>query len=77
MIADLGKNMQVLSITHLPQIAAKGSSHYFVYKTETGLKTSTGIRKLNPDERISVIAEMLSGKSPGTSALQNAKELLQ
>lgn len=76
-IADLGNNMQVLSITHLPQIAAKGDSHYFVFKTETNTKTSTGIRKLNAEERISVIAEMLSGKNPGASAMQNAKELLQ
>ncbi|MGF1924904.1 MAG: DNA repair protein RecN [Bacteroidia bacterium] len=76
-IEGLGEDMQVLSITHLPQIAAKGDSHYFVYKTEMDSKTSTGIRKLNPTERISAIAEMLSGKNPGASAMQNAKELLQ
>jgi DNA repair protein RecN (Recombination protein N) len=76
-IAELGKNMQVLSITHLPQIAAKGNSHYFVYKNETGNKTTTGIRKLSKEDRVGAIAEMLSGKNPGASALQNAKELLQ
>ena len=76
-IAELGKNMQVLSITHLPQIAAKGNSHYFVYKNETGNKTTTGIRKLSQEDRVGTIAEMLSGKNPGASALQNAKELLQ
>jgi DNA repair protein RecN (Recombination protein N) len=75
-IAQLGNNMQVLSITHLPQIAAKGQSHYFVYKNEEADKTTTGIRKLEPKERIEVIAEMLSGKNPGQSALKNAKELL-
>lgn len=75
-IADLGKNMQVLSITHLPQIAAKGESHYFVYKNEASDKTTTGIRKLTPKERIVAIAEMLSGKNPGESAMQNARELL-
>lgn len=75
-IADLGNNMQVLSITHLPQIAAKGNSHYFVFKTETSSKTTTGIRKLNQEERILALAEMLSGKNPGESAMQNAKELL-
>ena len=75
-IAGLGNNMQVISITHLPQIAAKGSSHYFVYKNETSNKTTTGIRKLTQPERIEIIAEMLSGKNPGASALQNAKELL-
>lgn len=76
-IAELGQHMQVLSITHLPQIAAKGHSHYFVYKNETSDKTTTGIRKLNQEERIHAIAEMLSGKNPGASALQNAKELLK
>ena len=76
-IADLGSDMQILSITHLPQIAAKGNSHYFVYKNEENNKTTTGIRKLNSAERVVAIAEMLSGKNPGTSALQNAKELLE
>ncbi|GGH19263.1 DNA repair protein RecN [Pedobacter zeae] len=75
-IADLGKNMQVISITHLPQIAAKGTSHYFVYKHEEKGKTTTGIRKLKQEERVDVIAEMLSGKNPGASAIENARELL-
>lgn len=75
-IADLGKNMQVISITHLPQIAAKGTSHYFVHKNEDKGKTTTGIRKLKQEERIGIIAEMLSGKNPGASAIENAKELL-
>ncbi|MFI5450531.1 DNA repair protein RecN [Pedobacter sp. UC225_61] len=75
-IASLGEDMQVLSITHLPQIAAKGNSHYFVYKHEESNKTTTGIRKLNSEDRIYAIAEMLSGKNPGASALQNAKDLL-
>ena len=75
-ISDLGENMQVISITHLPQIAAKGKSHYFVHKNEAGGKTTTAIRKLKQEERVGVIAEMLSGKNPGTSAIENAKELL-
>ncbi|RDC54208.1 DNA repair protein RecN [Pedobacter chinensis] len=75
-ISDLGQNMQVISITHLPQIAAKGKSHYFVHKNETGGKTTTGIRKLKQEERVEIIAEMLSGKNPGASAMENAKELL-
>ncbi|WP_431294343.1 DNA repair protein RecN [Pedobacter sp. P26] len=75
-IADLGQNMQVISITHLPQIAAKGISHYFVHKNEDNGKTTTGIRKLKQEERIGVIAEMLSGKNPGASAIENARELL-
>jgi DNA repair protein RecN (Recombination protein N) len=75
-ISDLGNDMQILSITHLPQIAAKGNSHYFVYKNEVDNKTTTGIKKLTPLERIDAIAEMLSGKNPGASAIENAKELL-
>lgn len=75
-ISVLGENMQVISITHLPQIAAKGKSHYFVYKVDDAGKTTTGIRKLKQEERIDVIAEMLSGKNPGASAIENAKELL-
>ena len=75
-IAQLGANMQVMSITHLPQIAAKGQSHFFVHKTEEKDKTTTGIRRLSENERVNVIAEMLSGKNPGESAMQNARELL-
>ncbi|MDQ8006253.1 MAG: DNA repair protein RecN [Pedobacter sp.] len=75
-IDALAADMQIMAITHLPQIAAKGNSHYFVYKDEKADKTTTGIKKLNADERVGAIAEMLSGKNPGASALQNAKELL-
>lgn len=75
-IGQLEENMQVICITHLPQIAAKGDVHYFVYKNEATERTTTGIKKLNPAERIKAIAEMLSGKDPGASALKNAEELL-
>ena len=75
-IDALAQNMQILAITHLAQIASKGNSHYFVYKHEKADKTTTGIKKLGNDERVNAIAEMLSGKNPGASALQNAKELL-
>lgn len=75
-IGNLEQNMQVICITHLPQIAAKGNAHYFVYKNEETDRTTTGIKKLLPAERIKAIAEMLSGKDPGTSALKNAQELL-
>jgi DNA repair protein RecN (Recombination protein N) len=75
-IGNLEKNMQVVCITHLPQIAAKGDAHYFVYKNEETAKTTTGIRKLSNPERVAAIAEMLSGKNPGNSALENAKDLL-
>lgn len=75
-IGELERNMQVICITHLPQIAAKGDAHYFVYKNEQSERTTTGIRKLDNSDRIKAIAEMLSGKTPGASALENAKELL-
>jgi DNA repair protein RecN (Recombination protein N) len=75
-IGHLEKNMQVLCITHLPQIASKGQAHYFVYKHEAKDKTTTGIRRLSAPERVDAIAEMLSGKNPGSSALENAKDLL-
>ncbi|WP_285011160.1 DNA repair protein RecN [Pedobacter faecalis] len=76
-ISDLQRNMQVICITHLPQIAAKGHSHYFVYKQEDQGKTNTGIRKLDFSERVLAIAEMLSGKDPGESAISHAKDLLE
>ncbi len=72
----LAGNLQVITITHLPQIAAKGQSHYFVYKDDEGATTYTRIKQLNNDERILEIAKMLSGDKPGESALQNARELL-
>jgi DNA repair protein RecN (Recombination protein N) len=75
-IGNLEKNMQVVCITHLPQIASKGEAHYFVYKNEETARTTTGIRKLTDPDRVAAIAEMLSGKNPGKSALDNAKELL-
>jgi DNA repair protein RecN (Recombination protein N) len=75
-IGELEKNMQVICITHLPQIAAKGNAHYFVYKNEQGERTTTGIRRLDNTARVDAIAEMLSGKKPGVSALENAKDLL-
>ena len=75
-IGDLEANMQVICITHLPQIAAKGEAHYFVYKNEETERTTTGIKRLVPEERILAIAEMLSGKDPGPSAMENARDLL-
>jgi len=75
-IGELEENMQVICITHLPQIAAKGEAHYFVYKNEESERTTTGIKRLKQEERVMAIAEMLSGKDPGLSALDNARELL-
>jgi DNA repair protein RecN (Recombination protein N) len=75
-IGELEQNMQVICITHLPQIAARGTAHYFVYKNEQTERTTTAIRRLTRNERIDAIAEMLSGKNPGESALKNAADLL-
>jgi DNA repair protein RecN (Recombination protein N) len=72
----LAANLQVITITHLPQIASKGQSHYFVYKDNDTATTYTRIKQLSADERVLEIAKMLSGDNPGQSALQNAKELL-
>ena len=72
----LSENLQVITITHLPQIASKGQSHYFVYKDDESATTYTRIRQLDEQERIVEIAKMLSGDKPGESALQNARELL-
>jgi DNA repair protein RecN (Recombination protein N) len=72
----LSENLQVITITHLPQIASKGQSHYFVYKDNESAITYTRIRQLDEQERIVEIAKMLSGDKPGESALQNARELL-
>jgi len=72
----LADNLQVITITHLPQIASKGQSHYFVYKDDEGATTYTRIKQLDEKERVTEIAKMLSGDKPGESALQNARELL-
>ncbi len=74
---DLGSLMQVIVITHLPQIAAKGESHYFVYKEESSETTETMIKKLSQDERVREIAQMLSGTGLSEAALANARDLLK
>jgi DNA repair protein RecN (Recombination protein N) len=73
---QMSANMQVIAITHLPQIAAKGSSHYKVYKDEVNGVTTTNLKELSSEERIIEIAEMLSGKDISESARTHAKELL-
>lgn len=72
----LAQNLQVITITHLPQIASKGHSHFFVYKDNDSAITNTRIKQLSKAERVTEIAKMLSGDKPGESALQNARELL-
>lgn len=73
----LSEGMQVIAITHLPQIASKGDAHYFVFKDEKDDITHTDITLLNSDERVLEIAKMLSGENPGEFALQHARELIE
>lgn len=73
---ELSGSHQLISITHQPQIAAKADAHYFVFKAIEKDKIVTSIRLLNNDERITTIAQMLSGEKPTAAALQNAKEMV-
>lgn len=75
---DMGKqNRQVISITHLPQIAARGNAHYKVYKKDTETGTNSYIRQLTDEERVQEIAHMLSGTTLTDAAVQNARALLE
>lgn len=67
---------QVLAITHLPQIAAKGDNHYFVYKNDDGIRTLSHIRQLDEEQRITEIANMLSGNQVTEAAKENARQLI-
>jgi DNA repair protein RecN (Recombination protein N) len=72
----MSRNMQVFSITHLPQIASKGDHHFKVFKTDNKDSTQTQMKELLEDERVFELAEMLGGKSLSDSALAHARELL-
>lgn len=74
---QMSENTQVLVITHLPQIAAKATSHFLVYKDNSGKSTETFIHPLSADERVQELAAMLSGKTITEAALMNARELLK
>lgn len=76
MMVAMSGSMQVMAITHLPQVAAKGKSHYKVYKTDSDEKTNTHVRRLDMEERIREIAGMMSGSAISDAALDNAKALL-
>ncbi len=76
LMSQMAKKMQVISITHLPQIAAKGKTQYKVYKTESQQGVNTYVTKLSDSERIDEIARMLSGKDVTKEAIENAKALL-
>lgn len=73
---ELSAAHQLISITHQPQIAARADAHYFVYKAIEKEKIVTSVRLLNNDERITNIAQMLSGEKPTAAALQNAREMV-
>lgn len=75
-LARMGNTMQVITITHLPQMASKGINHLFVYKSDSKDKTTSSIKALSKEERVTEIAKMLSTGNPTETALQNAKELL-
>lgn len=76
-LEQMSKTVQVLNITHLPQIAAKGNHHYKVYKFDQNDQTFTSIKKLSDEERVEEIAQMLSGENYSSTALETARELLQ
>lgn len=71
-IAELSASMQVIDITHLPQVASKGNRHYLVYKSES----TTNMRQLTDEERVAEIANMLSGENVTEAAIAQAKILL-
>jgi len=73
---DLSNSRQLITITHQPQIAGKGDAHFYVYKQIKGDSIKTNIRLLTRDERITAIAQMLSGEKPTAAALENAREMV-
>jgi DNA repair protein RecN (Recombination protein N) len=73
---EMGVNQQVISITHLPQIASKGKTHFKVFKEESDKNTKTRIERLDEKERVVEIAQMLSGAETTAAAMDNARDLL-
>ena len=76
MMRDMGLRMQVVTITHLPQVAAKGKTHFKVYKSDEAMRTVTHVRQLTVEERIREIAGMISGSDVSEAALEAARQLL-
>jgi DNA repair protein RecN (Recombination protein N) len=77
MMGKMAQNHQVITITHLPQIAARGRAHYFVYKDNAQDVTSSNLRKLSHEERLTEIAQMIGGNKFTESSLESAKELMK
>lgn len=76
MMLEMAQSLQVIAITHLHQIAGRGTSHFYVYKDNSSSKTMSRIRQLNTDERIIEIAKMIGGENPSESAIHSAIEIL-
>lgn len=76
-LSGMGKYMQVINITHLPQVASRGTKHYHVYKDDIDDSTFTRVKLLSPDERILEVARLLSGSEVTETAMKNARELLK
>jgi DNA repair protein RecN (Recombination protein N) len=76
-LAEMGKSLQVINITHLPQVASRGRIHYHVYKEDSDHSTITRVKLLNDDERVTEVARLLSGSTITEAAIRNARELLR
>jgi DNA repair protein RecN (Recombination protein N) len=76
MMKEMAQRHQLITISHLPQIAAKGDTHYFVYKDNTSKKTVSLIKQLTVTERVDEIAKMIAGAKPSALAIENAKEMM-
>lgn len=76
-LSGMGARMQVINITHLPQVASRGNRHFHVFKEDSGDATITRVKLLSPEERVYELARLLSGSSVSGKALENARELLQ
>ena len=77
MMQQMASGHQVIAISHLPQIAAKGQAHYYVYKAIDGERSVSMVRQLNEEEKITMIARMIGGDSPSENALESARELIR
>jgi DNA repair protein RecN (Recombination protein N) len=73
---EMAQRHQVISISHLPQIASKADTHFFVFKNNAASRTTTSIKELTPEERVNEIAQMIGGANPSAKALENAREML-
>ena len=76
LMREMSAKHQLITISHLPQIAARGQAHYFVYKDNSAKKTMSAIKRLTENERVEEIAKMIGGSKPSKVALENAQELL-